>query len=212
PVVIGDARESATLSQAGLGRSRAVIACINNDLLNIEIALAARTLVPGLPVVLRAFDEDLDAGVERVFGKDSTFSTSALSAPTLAAAVLSRGIDYVLPASPGSEQDSRHDSEHDSEHDAQQLAITHLTVPARSSLAVPVAKFEELHHVRMLALSNKNGSPATWSTASQLKGGMRVDVLGTLSALEQLQLEYEAQGARKGQRAALAESLRAALS
>ncbi|HEX6820170.1 MAG TPA: NAD-binding protein [Ktedonobacterales bacterium] len=198
PVVIGDAREPATLRQAGILRARAVIACINGDLLNIEIALAARKLRPKLPVVLRAFDEELDAGVEHVFGKDSTFSTSALSAPTLAAAMLSRGIDYVLPATQASAQ----------------LAVTHLTIPQDSKLVGPLAKFEEQSDVRVLAVANgSNGGSGgeSWSTTGKLKGGSRVDVVGTLPALERLRQQYEARTAPIEQRTVLAESLRAAI-
>jgi Trk K+ transport system NAD-binding subunit len=189
PVVVGDAREPAILRQAGVTRARAVVAGINGDLLNIEIALAARDVRPRLPVVLRAFDEELDAGVEKVFGTDSTFSTSALAAPTLAAAVLSRGIDHVLPATDGEEP----------------LGVTHLVLPEKSGLAGPVAKFEQQYGVRVLATS-RNGTVAPWRPSASLRGGDRVELVGTLAAVEALRRMSIAETATRGARPALAEA------
>ena len=93
PIIVGDASEALALRQAGLTRARAVIADINNDQLNIEIALAARSLRPGIRVILRAFNEDLDRNLEKIFGPDSAFSHSALAAPTLAASALLPGAE-----------------------------------------------------------------------------------------------------------------------
>jgi Trk K+ transport system NAD-binding subunit len=196
PVVVGDAREPTILRQAGLMRARAVVAGINGVLVNIEIALAARALRPRLPVVLRAFDEELDTGVEKVFGVDSTFSTSALAAPTFAAAVLSRGIDHVLPAMDAAEP----------------LGVSHLALPAKSALAGPLSKFEEQFGVRVLA-AGTGGHPPRWSPSARLRGGDRVAVVGSLGAIEGLRRRVEAETpAADGRRAALAESREAGMS
>jgi Trk K+ transport system NAD-binding subunit len=101
PVIAGDARDLGVLRQAGVLHARALVAVIDGDLLDIEIALAARGLRPEMRVILRAFNEEMDRNLERTFGADSVFSTSALAAPTFAAATVVRGMDYVLPVGDG---------------------------------------------------------------------------------------------------------------
>jgi len=195
PVVVGDAREPTILRQAGVMRARAVVAGINGDLVNIEIALATRALRPRIPVVLRAFDEELDTGVEKVFGADSTFSTSALAAPTFAAAALSRGIDFVLPATEGHEP----------------LGVTHLVLAEKSGLAGPVSKFEQQYGARVLA-AGRNGETGNGRSASRLRGGDRVEFVGTLAAIDALRRISTAETASDGARSPLAESMQSALS
>lgn len=101
PVVLGDARDPEVLRQAGIAHARGLIAVTNDDLLNIEIALAARRRRAELGVVMRIFNQELDVNLERGFGHNSAFSSSALAAPTLAAAALSHSIVHVLPLADG---------------------------------------------------------------------------------------------------------------
>ncbi len=96
PVVGGDARENSTLQKARITRARAVIACIDGDLVNLEIVLAAKRLNPTVQVILRAFNEDFDEGFEQEFGAHTAFSASKLAAPTYAGAALVRNIEHVL--------------------------------------------------------------------------------------------------------------------
>lgn len=97
PVIRGDARHDQVLRQAGIQRARSIIACTHDDLVNIEMALAARRQRPDLPVSLRIFNDELDTNLELTFGRNSAFSASALAAPTLAAAAIGRAIAHVLP-------------------------------------------------------------------------------------------------------------------
>lgn len=96
PVVRGDARDPAVLARAGLKRAQGLIATIDDDLKNLEIALAARRIRPELPTVQRIFSRALDARIERTFGRNSAFSPAALAAPTFAAALLNSNVRYVL--------------------------------------------------------------------------------------------------------------------
>ncbi len=96
-VLQGDARDLDVLRQAGVRSAVAVVANVDNDLLDVEIALEARAVRPGVRVIMRAFNEDFDRGLEQVFGPETAFSASALAAPTFAAAVISRNIEQVLP-------------------------------------------------------------------------------------------------------------------
>jgi len=85
PVVIGDALQEQTLRYANIAQARSLVVCSNPDNLNLEIALNARSLREGLPVVLRMFDPDLARRVAHHFKLDATFSSAALVAARFAA-------------------------------------------------------------------------------------------------------------------------------
>jgi Trk K+ transport system NAD-binding subunit len=79
-VVEGDGTEERALLFAGLPRARALVAATDRDHLNLEIALVARSLSPGLPLTVRLFDGELGRRVRRTFGIQSTLSGAALTA------------------------------------------------------------------------------------------------------------------------------------
>lgn len=132
PVVRGDARDPAVLVRAGLRRAQGLIATIDDDLKNLEIALAARRIRPELPTVQRIFSRALDARIERSFGRNSAFSPAALAAPTFAAALLSSNVRYVLDLPAGL------------------LGIAFVNVSDDSPLIGPVADLETRFGVRRL--------------------------------------------------------------
>jgi Trk K+ transport system NAD-binding subunit len=183
PVIKGDARELATLRQAGLARGRAIVAAVDDDLTNIEIALTARAARPNLRVILRVFGEDLDQNLERGFGPNSAFSASALAAPTYVAAAVSREVDFVLPLG------------------TQLLGITRLTVQPDSQVAGFVRAIEEQHNIRVLSHYDAAGRQirrVATNLASgrsgndpmrQLNSGDQVTLLGSLAALESLRMK-----------------------
>jgi voltage-gated potassium channel len=88
PVIIADARLSENLIKANVEKADVIIPCTNDELTNLEIALDARELQPGIKVVMRMFDPDLARRVEKGFGIHTAFSTSALAAPIFAAAAM----------------------------------------------------------------------------------------------------------------------------
>ncbi|MFZ9887105.1 MAG: potassium channel family protein [Myxococcota bacterium] len=88
PLLIGDARRESLLQEVGIGRAAALIACTDNDLVNLEAALDARQLNPTIRLVMRMFDQSMAQKIKGAFALDATFSTSALSAPVFAAAAL----------------------------------------------------------------------------------------------------------------------------
>ncbi len=155
PVVQGDAREHTILRQAGIQRARAVFAGVNDDLINIEIALAARAVRPDVRVTLRVFSEELDSNLERNLGRNSAFSPSALAAPTFAAAAVSREIEYVIPIA------------------GELLAISQVTMVPEHRLGDSVHTLESTTGVRVL-----NGHPPN------LHSGDTVTLLGPLAAIE----------------------------
>lgn len=93
PVLLGDARRREMLEKAHVSEASAVVICTQDDLTNLDIALDARELNPGIKVVMRMFDAQLAEKVRRGFGIHTAFSTSALAAPVFAAAATRAQID-----------------------------------------------------------------------------------------------------------------------
>ena len=80
-------RESA-LAEAGLDTAVAIVCAAPGDLENLEIALLARRLHPGLRVVVQLSNPAVGRAVERVTGTDSVLDVASLAAPTFAEACL----------------------------------------------------------------------------------------------------------------------------
>ena len=97
PVVIGDIAAGTTLDGLRLGSARALLAVTKDDMANLQCALLARARAPGLRVVLRMFDPDLAARVERTTGIYLSRSVSALAAPAFVAAIYGRRTAAVIP-------------------------------------------------------------------------------------------------------------------
>ncbi len=85
-VFYGDARSDQALLDAGILDVEAVIACTDDDLTNLEIALDARRLHPGIRVVGRVFDQGLARRLEQTGVFDRALGMSVIAAPSFAAA------------------------------------------------------------------------------------------------------------------------------
>jgi Trk K+ transport system NAD-binding subunit len=169
PVIAGDATEAETLKQASIHNARAVIAVVNNDLTNLEIAIASQTLEPQIRVVLRIFDDEIDKKLDAQLNNGASFSTSQLAAPTLAAATLYRGIEYVLPRN----------------NSADQLAIARLRItpdgPLAATVGRSVAEFEQTHHVRLLQATARGSFPKVVAASTELHALGRLADVGALA-------------------------------
>jgi voltage-gated potassium channel Kch len=104
-VVRGDARDEGMVASAGLSEARALIAAVDDDPSNIEIALDTRRARPELPVVIRLFDQHLARHLEASFEIRRALAVSAQAAPGFAAAALGQrwigafavgGADYAI--------------------------------------------------------------------------------------------------------------------
>jgi Trk K+ transport system NAD-binding subunit len=95
-IIRGDARIADVLLEAGITHAYSLAAVTSNNLTNIQIGLTARRLRPDVDVVLRVFSAVLAEQLDTIFGMYTAFSTSALAAPTLAAAALESGISYAI--------------------------------------------------------------------------------------------------------------------
>jgi voltage-gated potassium channel len=93
PVLVADARQPETLLRANVQVASAIAICTQDDLANLDVALDARELNPGIKVVMRMFDSRLAERVQRGFAIHTAFSTSALAAPLFAAAATRTQVD-----------------------------------------------------------------------------------------------------------------------
>jgi Trk K+ transport system NAD-binding subunit len=170
PVVAGDARNPSVLRAAGIQRACAVVSGIDDDLADVEIALAARALRPNIRVILRAFSETFDQALDRHFGENAAFSVSALAAPTFAAAMISRGAEHVLPLG------------------TSLLGVGDLR-PSALPMGPPaptVGEFERQYNLRVVAYSDGAGRMQTALTGRRLQPTDRIAFVGTLDRIEAL--------------------------
>jgi Trk K+ transport system NAD-binding subunit len=87
-VVIGETQREETLRAAGIGSSQALVSVTDSDIANLETALNARALAAAPRIVVRLYDDDLAARVQRTIENTVSRSASYLAAPAFAAAVL----------------------------------------------------------------------------------------------------------------------------
>ena len=99
--VVTNGRSPETLRTLRIDRARAVIAATDDDAANMATALHARAARPDIRVVVRLFDADLAARLDRSFGGFETRSVSALAAPAFASAAIGRTVLATIPVGVG---------------------------------------------------------------------------------------------------------------
>jgi Trk K+ transport system NAD-binding subunit len=88
PVVVGDFHQRAFLLHHGIEDAAALVACTEDDMVNLETVLRARGLNPNLRLVLRLFEEGLGEHLRQSFGIHAVYSTSAIANPAFLSAAL----------------------------------------------------------------------------------------------------------------------------
>ncbi len=166
-VIVGDATVNEALLRANAGTARAVIACTDNELANLEIGLLVRELNAKQRVVVRVADPYLAQVLREGANVRLAMSTSALSAPAFVAALFGdRVLNLFVIA-------------------GQPLAVVELTVQADDPTL-------HGHLVRTLAndfrllpvgLTGADGKPIEQPLDRQLETG---DVLTAILALPEL--------------------------
>lgn len=172
PVLIADIRSSGTLEQANIQAARALICGTDDDLVNLNLALDARKLRPGIRVVMRLFDEDLAAKTKSAFEIDA-FSTQALAAPALAVAALDSSIRNSF------------------EVGGRLMVVAELLIEELAGRTVAVLR--DLHGVLVLHVVRAAGV-TLWDPAGsvRLEAGDRVTVQATLDAYQGLRRQLRA--------------------
>ncbi len=78
-VYIGDGRLNKVLEDVNVAESKALISVVNNDSLNIEIGLIARSFNADLRVILRIFDEDIAEKIKDLLNIQLALSASDMA-------------------------------------------------------------------------------------------------------------------------------------
>jgi Trk K+ transport system NAD-binding subunit len=169
PLIIGDANRKETLEAALVPTCQALMVITSDDVTNLETALIARGIRRDLRVVLRLFDGDMAARVQRAFDIADSHSVSYLAVPSFAAHMLGRELD-TIPV-------GRH-----------VLLVANLTIGAYSALEDhPVRELWRPQEAWLVELTNTLGRRLAAPAGGRLlKRGDTILVVATRRGLAQL--------------------------
>ena len=160
PVIQDDATRLTALENAGVAKAKTIILCSQNDSVNLKIALKARSLNPGIRVIVRIFDDDFSKSLQDQFGFIALSGTS-MAAPVFAAAAT--GADVTNPISV----------------EGQQLSLARLTINPDSRLANKVVGYvEDNYHVSVILVRHDHETQMHPADNKKINSGDVVAVLG----------------------------------
>ena len=167
-IIEEDARNATALEGANIRDARTIILASQNDAMNLQIALKARSLNPKIEVVIRIFDEDFAHALQEQFGFVA-LSATEMAAPVFAAAAA--GADVTNPIS----------------IEGQQLSLARLTIAASSPLArKTVGYVEDNYHLNIILLRHDHSSEMHPTDTRPLDAGDTLAVLGGPEQLSKL--------------------------
>jgi voltage-gated potassium channel len=173
PVIQNDASHASVLESAGIKRAKDIVLCSQNDSLNLQIALKARSLNPDIQVVIRIFDEDFAEALQKQFGF-TALSATGMAAPVFAAAAA--GADVTSPISV----------------EGQQLSLARLTISPTSQFAgKTVGYVEDNYHLNIVLVRYDHQSDMHPTDNKLLGVGNVLAVLGGPSQLSHLMHDNE---------------------
>ena len=168
PVIQADARHPGSLEGANIREARTIILASQDDAMNLQIALRARSLNPNIQVVIRIFDEDFAHSLQDQFGFIA-LSATEMAAPVFAASAA--GADVTNPIS----------------IEGQQLSLARLTIPQSSRLAdKTVGYVEDNYHLNIILLRHDHQSEMHPTDTRPLHAGDTLAVLGGPEQLSRL--------------------------
>src|SRR5687768_7374248 len=168
PIIESDARRAGALESANIKEAKTIILASQEDAMNLQIALKARTLNPNIQVVIRIFDEDFAQALREQFGFIA-LSATEMAAPVFAAAAA--GADVTNPIS----------------IEGQQLSLARMTIPTSSSLAdKTVGYVEDNYHLNIILLRHDHQSEMHPTDMRPLHAGDTLAVLGGPEQLSRL--------------------------
>ncbi len=165
PVIQDDATHLSALDGAGVSRAKTIILCMQNDSVNLQVALKARSINPDIQVVIRIFDEDFARSLHDQFGF-TALSATEMAAPVFAAAAA--GVDVTNPISV----------------EGKQLSLARLTIQKGSTLAGRTVGFvEDNYHLNIVFVRFDHRSEMHPTDSRILAIG---DIIAVLGGPEQL--------------------------
>lgn len=173
PVIQGDARHPGALEAANIKDARTVILASQDDAMNLQIALKARSLNPRIQVVIRIFDEEFAHSLQDQFGFIA-LSATEMAAPVFAAAAA--GADVTNPIS----------------IEGQLLGLARLTIKESSKIANKTIGFvEDTYHLNVVLLRRDHQSEMHPTDSSPVHVGDTLAVLGGPPQLSRLMHDNE---------------------
>jgi voltage-gated potassium channel len=168
PVIQEDATRAASLHAANIKDARTIIMASQNDAMNLQIALKARSMNPDIKVVVRIFDEDFAHALQDQFGFIA-LSATEMAAPVFAAAA--SGVDVTNPIS----------------IEGQLLSLARLTISDIAPFANKTVGYVEDHyHLNVVLLRHNHQSEMHPTDKSELHAGDVIAILGVPEQLNQL--------------------------
>src|SRR5215204_1450428 len=168
PVIQADARQPGSLESANIKDAHTIILASQNDAMNLQIALKARSLNPKIQVVIRIFDEDFAHALQEQFGF-TALSATEMAAPVFAAAAA--GADVTNPIS----------------IEGQQLSLARMTISPSSTLSdKTVGYVEDNYHLNIILLRHDHQSEMHPTDTRPLHAGDTLAVLGGPEELSRL--------------------------
>ena len=173
PIIHDDATRPAALEAARIRDASTIILCMQNDAVNLQVALKARTLNPNIRVVIRIFDEDFAKALHEQFGF-TALSATVMAAPVFAAAAA--GADVTNPIS----------------IEGQLLSLARLTIPASSQLVRKTVGFvEDNYHLNIILIRFDHQSEMHPTDSRVIGVGDTLAVLGGPAQLSRLMHDNE---------------------
>jgi Trk K+ transport system NAD-binding subunit len=171
PVIPEDASQELTLQLAGVDHARAIILCIQNDSLNLKIAIKARRLNPKILVILRIFDDDFAQGLQEQFGF-SAFSATGMAAPAFEAAA--SGVDMTRPITV----------------EGQSMSLAHLKVKAEAIFNnQTISEVEQKYNLSVVFIRRNSTSDFHPPADCRLSAEDELAVLGGLNEIRTLAVD-----------------------
>jgi Trk K+ transport system NAD-binding subunit len=173
PVIQADARHAGALESANIKEARTIILASQNDAMNLQIALKARSLNPDIQVVIRIFDEDFAHALQEQFGFIA-LSATEMATPVFAAAAA--GSDVTNPIS----------------IEGQLLGLARVKVRPTSKLAnQTVGHVEDNYHLNIVLLRHDHKSEMHPTDSCLICPGDTLAVLGGPEQLNRLVRDNE---------------------
>ncbi len=173
PVIHEDATRPSSLEAANIKDARTIIMASQNDAMNLQIALKARTMNPKINVVVRIFDEDFAHALQDQFGFVA-LSATEMAAPVFAAAA--SGVDVTNPIS----------------IEGQLLSLARLIVSEDASFVDKTVGFvEDNFHLNVVLLRRDHKSEMHPTDSSTIHAGDTIAVLGGPDELHRLMHDNE---------------------
>ncbi len=165
PVIHDDATRPAILESANIKKARAIILASQNDAMNLQIALKARSLNPKIQVIIRIFDDDFAHALQEQFGFIA-LSATEMAAPVFAAAAA--GVDVTNPISV----------------EGQLLSLARLTISSKAPFAdKTIGYIEDNYHLNIVVHRRNGNSEMHPTDKTHIQPG---DVIAILGGPEQL--------------------------